>query len=110
MELLAASPSPTFLGFALDGEGKVRFRFGKPEPQAEQIRHIQKGILDFAADWNRHFGYLAGWEISGWDAYAPIQAVLSDAGYRKKLERVFFLGNQYVGGMKPRRGGHTNGI
>ena len=89
VELLAASPSPTFLGFALDGEGKVRFRFGKPEPQAEQIRHIQKGILDFAADWNRHFGYLAGWEISGWDAYAPIQAVLSDAGYRKKLERYF---------------------
>lgn len=89
VELLAASPSPTFLGFSLDPEGKVRFRFGKPEPQAEKIRRIQQGIWDFAADWKRHFGCLAGQNISGWDAYAPIQAVLADTGYRKKLERYF---------------------
>ncbi len=89
MELLAASPSPTFLGFARDAEGNVQFRFGNPEPQSEKIRRIQQGIWDFASDWKRHFGGLKGQEISGRDAYAPIRAVLSDAGYRKKLEQYF---------------------
>lgn len=89
LELLAASPSPTFTGFSLGREGQIQFRFGKPEPQAEKIRYIQRGILDFAGDWKQHFGCVKKQEISGWDAYAPIRAVLADGRYRKKLERYF---------------------
>lgn len=89
LELLAASPSPTFAGFSLDQNDQIQLRFGRPEPQAEKIRHIQQGILDFAADWKQHFGSLKKQEISGWDAYAPVRAVLADDRYRKKLERYF---------------------
>lgn len=71
-ELLVSSPERQFLGFSLEG-GEARLNFGRKEKNTDGIREIQRGILDFAAEYGRHFGKIPYMmKISGRDAYAPM--------------------------------------
>lgn len=92
MELLFTSPSPGLRGFALGEEGEVVFRYGREEKHADEIRRIQKGILDFVRDYMRCFPEFlegeTGW-ISGRDAYAPLLLFLRDRRIRRKFEASF---------------------
>lgn len=84
-ELLLASPTKQFKGFYRKENGEVGFHFGKQEENQEEIRQIQQGILDFAAEYSRHFGSISYmYYISGRDAYAPM---LVAAGYKEKYLR-----------------------
>lgn len=90
LEMLFASPTPSFKGFALSEEGKLVFRFGEQEQYPEKIRQIQTGILDFVEDWKRFFGSFKeeGWgTVSGRDAYAPVLCMLEDVRYQKALKK-----------------------
>lgn len=92
MELLFTSDSPTLKGFCLDENGKVGFRYGKKEAHGKQIRQIQRGILDFTADYRKYFPEFVTGErgiIKGRDAYAPLLLFLQDKKVRKALERLF---------------------
>lgn len=72
-ELLLSSPTRQFLGFGLDGQGKVELHFGERDINLDGIRDIQRGILDFAECYLEHFGdFPFMFDISGRDAYAPM--------------------------------------
>ena len=86
------SPSPSFLGFEKTAQGEVNLLFAPREKHEEEIRQIQKGILDFVADYQKYFGDFTtkGWgEISGRDAYAPLLLLLGDTVFQRKLEKAF---------------------
>ncbi len=91
LELLFTSPGPSLKGFSPDPSGRVLFHFGEKEPCPEKLLQIRRGILDFAGDWQRHFGWLkeGTGQIRGSDAYRPLEAVLKNSGYRRALERYF---------------------
>ena len=95
-ELLLSSQTPQFEGF-YEGAGteakEVSLRFGKSEPNQEGIAEIQKGILDFADEYMRHFGaYSYMLNISGRDAYAPMLAASGQREkYLKAIEKRFHL-------------------
>lgn len=92
LELLFTSPSPSFLGFEKTAQGEVNLLFAPREKHEEEIRQIQKGILDFVADYQKYFGDFTtkGWgEISGRDAYAPLLLLLGDTVFQRKLEKAF---------------------
>ncbi len=87
-ELLTSSDSPSFQGFYLDEEGEVELRFREPEKNPEGILEIQNGIIDFAADYIRHFRpYPFLFHISGRDAYAPM--MLAASHQEKYLKQVY---------------------
>jgi FMN phosphatase YigB (HAD superfamily) len=92
-ELLLSSPTPQFQGFTLDGNGEVRLNFGRYDENQEGIREIQRGILDFAAQYQSRFSafpYLL--RISGRDAYAPMLVAASyGERYLKRIEQLFRL-------------------
>lgn len=72
-ELLLASPTRQFLGFARNEKGKPRLCFGGMDYNQEGICQIQKGILDFIREYQAHFKeYPYMYHISGRDAYAPM--------------------------------------
>ncbi len=87
-ELLLSSPTRQFTGFGFkrDEAGNVlkepELHFGKYDENQKGIREIQRGILDFAGQYQEHFGD-QDWlfRISGRDAYAPM---LAAAGYKEK--------------------------
>lgn len=92
LEQLLCSPTPGFEGFAFDSSGKVMLQFGKKDSNEAGMRQIQKGILDFADEWIRHFGRdnpMA--RISGRDAYAPLALMLGNKGYLKEIAKIFHL-------------------
>lgn len=102
-ELLLSSPTPQFSGF--EAGNKVRLnhadryidglditlQFGRYDSNQQGIMDIQEGILDFAADYKRHFGafpYMLN--ISGRDAYAPMLAAASfGEKYLRAVDRAF---------------------
>lgn len=90
-ELLTSSEHPSFQGFYFDGDGKVGLRFQKPEKNAEGIRDIQQGILDFVKDYKRHFeSYPYMFRISGRDAYAPmLRAAEHQEKYLRRVREDF---------------------
>ena len=95
-ELLLSSQTPQFEGFyegAGTEEKDVSLCFGKSEPNQEGIAEIQKGILDFADEYMRHFGaYPYMLNISGRDAYAPMLAASGQREkYLKAIEKRFHL-------------------
>ncbi len=92
LEQLLCSPTPGFEGFAFDSSGKVMLQFGKKDSNEAGMRQIQKGILDFADEWIRHFGRdnpMA--RISGRDAYGPLALMLGNKGYLKEIAKIFHL-------------------
>lgn len=87
-ELLLSSPTRQFTGFGFkrDEAGNVlkepELHFGKYSDNMEGIREIQRGILDFAGHYLKHFGDTPWlFSISGRDAYAPM---LAAAGHKEK--------------------------
>lgn len=88
-ELLLASPTEQFVGFgyAADEKGnkQVKLHFGRKDFNQEGIKEIQRGILDFSAEYMAHFEafpYMAA--VSGRDAYAPM---LLAAGHKEQYLR-----------------------
>lgn len=93
-ELLLSSPTKQFKGFGYDGETKqVKLYFGKEDYNPEGMIEIQKGILDFAKEYKKHFeDFSYMFNISGRDAYAPmIVAASYDEKYLKVIEKKFAL-------------------
>lgn len=83
-ELLLASPTKSFIGFAFDkdtwdsGKKEIQFRFGNEEPNQKGMKEIQKGILDFVEEYENHFkAFPYMMNISGRDAYAPMLVAFS---------------------------------
>lgn len=113
-ELLLASPTPQFAGF-FAGKQKPRkpadpnknqmgediylsdiditLRFGKYDDNLEGIREVQRGILEFVAQYTAHFSkYPYMFHISGRDAYAPMLLAAShNEKYLKAIEKKFNL-------------------
>ncbi|MDE7258964.1 MAG: HAD hydrolase-like protein, partial [Lachnospiraceae bacterium] len=102
-ELLLSSPTPQFTGFyegrrKSDGEDlryiedcDITLAFGKADRNQEGIREIQKGILDFAHEYQRHFkDFPYMFHISGRDAYAPMLVAASHhERYFRMVEKRF---------------------
>ena len=103
-ELLLSSPTPQFKGFYTGKEigtaediymsdMDITLKFGKYDANQGGIREIQRGILDFAADYTerlRDFPYMLN--ISGRDAYAPMLVAAShEEGYLRAIEKKFAL-------------------
>ena len=92
LELLFTSPSPSFQGFEKTENGNINFLFAPKESHEKEVREIQKGILDFVADYQKYFGDFTAkgqGNISGRDAYAPLVLLLKDTAFQKKLEKAF---------------------
>lgn len=91
-ELLLASPTQQFRGFEMDEvTGEVSYLFGEMDANPEGMLEIQKGILDFVRDYQKHFsGYPYLFCVSGRDAYAPILAASGNQkAYLKALKKKF---------------------
>ena len=71
IEMMLASPSPSFLQYEETENGGVALRFDCPETEGyESIRQMQKGILTFIADYQKAFTqYPYMLRVSGEDAY-----------------------------------------
>ena len=106
-ELLLSSAKKPLKGFALTEnirkdqmeyeidreDDRIAFYFGKPDDNQAGILEIQKGILDFVDEYDRHFkNYPYIYEISGRDAYAPMLAASGyHERYLKEIYRRFCL-------------------
>ncbi|MDE7131277.1 MAG: HAD hydrolase-like protein [Lachnospiraceae bacterium] len=102
-ELLLSSPTPQFIGFydgrrKADGEDlryiedcDITLAFGKADRNQEGIREIQRGILDFVHEYQRHFkAFPYMFHISGRDAYAPMLVAASHhERYLRMVEKRF---------------------
>ncbi|MBD5504490.1 MAG: hypothetical protein HDR09_12370 [Lachnospiraceae bacterium] len=102
-ELLLSSPTPQFTGFYegrrnSNGEDlryiedrDITLAFGKADKNQEGIREIQRGILDFAHEYQRHFkDFPYMFHISGRDAYAPMLVAASHhERYFRTIEKRF---------------------
>lgn len=103
-ELLLSSPTPQFKGFYMGKESgtaediymsdmDITLKFGKYDANQSGIREIQRGILDFVADYTgrfRDFPYMLN--ISGRDAYAPMLVAASrEENYLRAVEKRFAL-------------------
>ncbi|MCM1145032.1 MAG: hypothetical protein NC407_10015 [Lachnoclostridium sp.] len=100
-ELLLSSPTPQFAGFyegRRNGETwqyledcDITLTFGKAEENQDKIREIQKGIYDFAKEYQRHFKeFPYMFHISGRDAYAPMLVAASHhERYLRAIEKRF---------------------
>lgn len=102
-ELLLSSPTPQFTGF-YEGRRKpggeniryivdcdITLAFGKADRNQEGTLQIQKGILDFAHEYQRHFkDFPYMFHISGRDAYAPMLVAASHhERYLRVVEKRF---------------------
>lgn len=111
-ELLLSSPTPQFAGFysenltgktgsqcadfknsAYLNELDITLRFGKYDANQDGIREIQRGILDFAHEYQEHFkDFPYMFNISGRDAYAPMLVAAShNEKYLKAIAKRFAL-------------------
>ncbi len=111
-ELLLSSPTPQFTGFysgnvtektgsrhAIGGNAEylkdldITLCFGKYDANQDGIREIQRGILDFAHEYQEHFrDFPYMFNISGRDAYAPMLVAAShNERYLKAIAKRFAL-------------------
>lgn len=92
-ELLLASPKRKLLGMELTEESKVVFRFDEADTKEAGIKEIQKGILAFTEEYQKHFSEIPYmFQISGRDAYAPMLLAASyKERYLKEIYRKFQL-------------------
>ena len=92
-ELLLVSPTRQFKGFYMRDNQEVEFHFGKQEKNQEGVRQIQQGILDFVAEYKKHFENISYmYWISGRDAYAPMLAAADYKEiYLKTIESKFAM-------------------
>ena len=87
IEMMLASPSPSFMQYELTEDGRPAFRFDLPETEGyEMIRELQRGILTFAEDYTRTFArYPQLYRISGEDAYHVCRFIISQPDYFRNL-------------------------
>lgn len=72
-EMLLDAPMGSLKGFYLDEKGECECRFKEATADADKVREIQKGILDFVEQWKLVAGKMQGLErVSGRDAYAAM--------------------------------------
>ncbi len=92
-ELLVSSPTPQFKGFSMDEQGGWKLLFGEYDKNLDGIREIQRGILDFVTNYQKHFGDIDFmYEISGRDAYAPmLLAAGNNEKYLKEIAKKFSI-------------------
>lgn len=84
-EMLLDAPHGSLRGFYLDEKGEPCCRFKEYQKQ-QAVEEIQRGILEFVQDYQKHFGkYEIFQSISGRDAYAPMLIALQSKN-KKKLE------------------------
>lgn len=95
LEILFTEDKPTFVKYQMNQDGTVGFVYGPGEDNSEAAAAIQKGIYDFAADYS-HYQKIFGacMELSGREAYMPIDALAKDKKYCLKL-----LGNYEINEM-----------
>ena len=85
-ELLFTSDSPSLLTYGISLEGTTAFEFEKENPQAESIREIHRGILDYAEQYFNILGdYAHRLRIHSLDAVSPLMTVLRNRKYVQKL-------------------------
>lgn len=93
-ELLLSSPTKQFKGFGFNESKKeVELKFGELDYNPEGMMEIQKGILDFVANYKKHFEeFPYMFNISGRDVYAPMIVASSyKERYLKIIEKKFAL-------------------
>lgn len=114
-ELLLSSPTPRFRGFysgdfrrnesadVYDSDLDITLQFGECDYNSDGIVEIQKGIMDFAREYQSHWGDLVDGEfsymynISGRDAYAPMLVAAShNEKYLKVIAKKFSLEKNVV--------------
>ena len=78
VEVLYTATHPSFLHFLRQENGDIRPVFGyKEQKNQEAIKEIQKGIEEFAKQWNSMPNDLKKFlAIEGEDAYAPVKNML----------------------------------
>ena len=93
-ELLLSSPTKQFKGFGVDEKSKeVQLKFGESDYNPEGMMEIRKGILDFVANYKKHFDeFPYMFNIGGRDVYAPmIVASSHKERYLNVIEKKFAL-------------------
>lgn len=87
IEMMLASPSPSFMQYELSEDGRPAFKFDLPETEGyEMIRELQRGILEFTEDYLRAFEkYPQMYRISGEDAYHVCRFIISRPEYFRRL-------------------------
>lgn len=87
IEMMLASPSPSFMQYELSEDGRPAFRFDLPETEGyEMIQEMQRGILTFVDDYTRAFAqYPQLYRISGEDAYHVCRFIISRPDYFRNL-------------------------
>lgn len=96
-ELLFSSPTPTFTGFLLQPDGSVTAKYGSEESNSKGILEIHKGILDFADQYSSCFrDYPETFQISGRDAYIPVQWAIQNRKYIQAIFQKFTIEKNVV--------------
>lgn len=87
IEMMLASPSPSFLQYEEGEDGKPAFRFDLPEVEGYgMIQELQRGILTFVEDYTRAFAqYPWMLRICGEDAYHVCRFIVSQPAYFRNL-------------------------
>lgn len=87
IEMMLASPSPSFLQYEETENGDVRLRFDCPETEGyESIRQMQTGILTFISDYKEAFKqYPYMLRVSGEDAYHVCRFIISQPDYFRRF-------------------------
>ena len=91
-EILLSSPTRTFRGFKLNEHSKeIECEFGDYDENISGIVEIQQGILNFVAEYQKHFKKFSFmYDISGRDAYAPMLLAMSkDEKYIREITKEF---------------------
>lgn len=89
VELIFSSEQSSFLKFELDKDKNVKYIFAPNEGNQIIVKAIQKGILDFAADYFRYVGKSKIYNISPYDTYIPIYESFKNTDYYYNLFKNF---------------------
>ncbi len=87
IEMMLASPTPSFLQYEEGENGEPAFRFDLPEVEGyPMIQELQRGILTFVEDYTRAFAQFP-WmlRICGEDAYRVCRFIISRPEYFRHL-------------------------
>ena len=87
IEMMLASPTPSFLQYKEDKDEKPGFCFDLPEVEGyEKIRELQRGVLQFIETYTQAFKkYPYMYRICGEDAYHVCRFIISKPKYFQNL-------------------------
>ncbi|GAA1943399.1 glycosyltransferase [Agromyces allii] len=91
IEYLFAEPEATVTGYGFDASGEPRALTGNnTPPNVDQIREMQRGVLDFAAAYtSSSAGFAVCRPISPYVAYSPMKNAMGRDRYRDAVYRDF---------------------